>query len=292
MDHLIVTADDFGLAPEVNDAVEKGHREGIVSAASLMAAGPAVADAVRRARSMPRLRVGLHIVLVDGRPLLPPSRIPDLVDDGGRLRTDMGWLAGAIAVSGAVRRQVAEEIEAQFDAFASTGLPLDHVNAHKHFHLHPVVASMIVSIGARYGMRGLRVPIEPASVLHEVETATSARSIAWPWTRWLQARARRAGLCAPQFVFGLRWSGRMTSERLAGLIGKRPSGVVEIYTHPATSDTFDGHARNYQYEGELAALCDRACIDALRASGTSLGGYSDMPPRVDACDLVGLSLPV
>ena len=69
----------------------------------------------------------------------------------------------------AVRRQIAAEIEAQFEAYRATGLALDHVNAHKHFHLHPTIADQMIAIGRRYGLRGLRVPIEPAGVLAEVE---------------------------------------------------------------------------------------------------------------------------
>ena len=57
---LIVTADDFGLSREVNEAVEQAHREGILTAASLMVSAPAAADAVARARRLPSLRVGLQ----------------------------------------------------------------------------------------------------------------------------------------------------------------------------------------------------------------------------------------
>ena len=87
MRNLIVTADDFGAAVEVNDAVERAHRDGVLSAASLMVSGAAVADAVRRAKAMPSLRVGLHLVLVDGKPALPAATVPDLVDGAGNFRS-------------------------------------------------------------------------------------------------------------------------------------------------------------------------------------------------------------
>jgi len=109
-----------------------------------MAAEPAAADAVARARRMPGLRVGLHLVLVEGRPVLPPERVPDLVDAQGFFRENMVRAGIAFFFRPKVRRQLEAEIEAQFSAFAATGLPLDHVNAHKHFHLHPTVTSMIL----------------------------------------------------------------------------------------------------------------------------------------------------
>src|SRR6202795_994480 len=86
---LIVNADDFGLHTRVNEAVERAHRNGVLSSASLMVAGDAAADAVDRARRLPTLRVGLHIVLADGRATLPRSDIPQLVDDQGRFGNAM-----------------------------------------------------------------------------------------------------------------------------------------------------------------------------------------------------------
>ncbi|MGB9057663.1 MAG: ChbG/HpnK family deacetylase, partial [Pseudolabrys sp.] len=45
MKRVVVTADDFGLAREVNEAVEAAHQDGILTAASLMVAAPAAQDA-------------------------------------------------------------------------------------------------------------------------------------------------------------------------------------------------------------------------------------------------------
>jgi hopanoid biosynthesis associated protein HpnK len=240
-----------------------------------MVAGPAAEDAIARARRLPRLRVGLHIVLVEGSPKLPAERVPDLVDPRGHFRTDMAWLGFAIATRRAVRRQVRAEIEAQFEAFRASGLALDHVNAHKHFHLHPMIASEIIAVGARYGMRGLRVPREPASVLSVIDPHTT-RVPAWitaPWAALLDLRARRAGLKTPDAVFGLAWSGAMTRPRLLGLLQQLPEGRSEIYLHPATADDFVGHASGYRYAEELAALTAPDVIAAAR--DLRRGGYTD-----------------
>src|SRR5581483_6196132 len=145
MRNLIITADDFGAAPEVNEAVERAHRDGVLSAASLMVSGRAAADAVARARTMPNLKVGLHLVLVEGRPVLPASAVPDLVGPQGFFRTDMARAGAAMFFRPKVKAQLAREIEAQFAAFEATGLKLDHVNAHKHFHLHPTIAGLMIA---------------------------------------------------------------------------------------------------------------------------------------------------
>ena len=275
---MIVTADDFGLAPEVNAAVETAHNSGILTAASLMIGAPAAADAVDRARRMSSLKVGLHIVLTDGYPVLSPSRLPNLVDRSGRFRSDMGRASVRIFVDPMARRQVADEIAAQFEAFLATGLQLDHVDCHKHWHLHPTIAGLILDIGQRYGMTALRVPSEPVRVLKLVETQTSSR-LSWVTSTCaalLKARVQRRRLLAADRVFGLAWSGAMTETRVAGLLAHLPDGVTEIYFHPATSNSFSGAAPGYRYSDELAALVAPRIVFAARGDDIRLVGYSDL----------------
>ena len=276
MKQLIVTADDFGVAREVNDAVEVAHRGGVLTAASLMVSAPAAADAVERARRMPSLRVGLHLVLVDGRPVLPASAVTHLVDGSGVFRSNMAALGTVLAFSRPARRQLAAEITAQFEAFRATGLTLDHCNAHKHFHLHPVMGGLIAAIGGRFGLRAGRIPLEPSQVLRKIEpqTAWGPAQLTAPFAHLLRQRFRAAGLLVPDRVFGLLWSGRMTRNRLAGLIRNLPNGLSEIYLHPATG-SFAGAAPDYHYREELDALMAPEVIAASRDSSLRLGGFGD-----------------
>jgi predicted glycoside hydrolase/deacetylase ChbG (UPF0249 family) len=310
---LVVTADDFGAAREVNEAVEIAHTRGILTATSLMVAAPAAAEAVALAKRLPSLRVGLHVVLVEGRPMLPPSQIPDLVDANGLFRTNMAASGAAMFFFAEVRCQLEHEIEAQFEAFRATGLTLDHVNAHKHFHLHPTIASAILRIGRKHGMRALRVPREPALTLplregRQIRSAAenfrggvSARSedpspkfasqistlpqgegkalfdsvsLVAPFATLLMNRVRREGIATPDRVYGLRWSGAMTKERVLPLMQGLPDGLSEIYLHPATGP-YPGSASGYRYADELAALTDGEVAEAARDPHIKLGGFID-----------------
>jgi hopanoid biosynthesis associated protein HpnK len=280
---LIITADDYGAAPEVNDAVEQAHKNGILTAASLMVSGAAAADAVRRAKAMPDLRVGLHLVLVEGKPVLPQREVPDLVDARGHFRTGMMRAGAAMFFLAHVRRQLEAEIEAQFEAFAATGLMLDHVNAHKHFHLHPTIAALVVKFGKKYGARGARVPLEPQEILARIEHAQISSTVALtaPFARALQRRFRRAGIAAPDQVFGLAWSGAMRMERLTGLLANLPAGLTEIYMHPATG-SYPGSAPAYEYAAELAALTDPRMAGLISQGDIRLGGFRDFPVQSGA----------
>jgi predicted glycoside hydrolase/deacetylase ChbG (UPF0249 family) len=157
-------------------------------------------------------------------------------------------------------------------------LELDHVNAHKHFHLHPTVASLVIGAARRIGRFALRVPIEPAAIIRAIEPGprSLAERIAAPWIALLAARARRAGLRIADQTFGLAWSGAMTAPRLQGLLAKLPPGVTEIYTHPATSTDFKGAAPGYRYTDELAALSAPETRSAAAARGARLCGFGDL----------------
>jgi len=242
-----------------------------------MVGGPAVADAVARAHRLPSLRVGLHLVLVEGRPILPAERLPDLVDTQGNFRSDMVAAGVHIFLRPKLRRQLAAEIAAQFAAYQATGLTLDHVNAHKHFHLHPTIAGQMLDIGRRYGMRAVRVPREPATILARIEPYSQVESAGAtaPWAAWLKRRVCRRGLTAPDQVFGLAWSGAMTEQRVAGVLRHLPEGMTEIYVHPAISGAFDGATPGYLYAEELAALTASGVKALARAAGARMGGFSD-----------------
>jgi hopanoid biosynthesis associated protein HpnK len=259
----------------VNEAVELAHAHGILTAASLMMSGAAVDDAIVRARRLPRLRVGLHLVLVDGTPLLPPSESPDLVDADGRFPHDLARAGRRIFFRPSARRQLAAEIAAQFDAFHATGLALDHVNAHHHFHLHPTVAATVLRIGASHGLRALRVPFEPTAILAQIDASRAKRGDwrAAPCRALLARRARRGGRITPARVFGLAWSGTMNEARIGAILQHLPDGVSEIYTHPATSDRFAGASG--RHADELAALVAPRIAKLVHDNRVSTGGYSD-----------------
>ena len=276
MKRLIITADDFGAAREVNEAVEAAHRGGVLTAASLMVAAPAAADAIARARRMPSLRVGLHVVLVEGRPMSPLSAVAHLVDANGRFRSDLVAYGAAIAASARVRRELAAEISAQFAAFRDSGLALDHCNAHQHYHLHPVVGHLLAAIAPRFGARAVRLPLEPTRTLRAVERGTPWMPgvLMVPLALGLRRRLRAAGLGYADRLFGLRWSGHMTRARLAGIIRNLPHGLSEIYLHPATGP-FATAAPGYCYREELDALVSAEVLAACRDSAVILGGFGD-----------------
>jgi hopanoid biosynthesis associated protein HpnK len=260
------SADDFGLTESVNEAIEHAHRDGILQAASLMVAAPAAADAVRIAHANPTLRVGLHLVVIEGPAVLTPAEIPGLVGPAGQFPSNQLALGVNYFFRRRVRRQLEAEIRAQFEAFAATGLPLDHANAHKHMHLHPTVGAMMIRIGKEYGLRRIRIPAEPPAVITRCGTRTSLGSaLLYRWTNILRRQAHAAGIETSDHCFGLAWSGHMTADRVRRLLPNLPAGHSEIYFHPAVrrDAVLDKLMPTYEHQAEYTALLDRTLITLI-----------------------------
>jgi chitin disaccharide deacetylase len=278
--HLIVTADDFGLHESVNDAVEQASHAGVLTTASLMISGPAAADAIHRAQRLPHLRVGLHLVLADGRSTLPPSQISALADRDGFMDARMVQRGFAIFANPLARRQVAAEIRAQLEAFRRSGLCLDHVNAHKHFHLHPTVLGILLSLAREFGIRAIRVPQEPvwyARANGKWPAAAAAAALA-PLAAAMKYRIRRVGLLHNDRVFGIAMSGAMDEGAMLQVLARLPPGVNEIYLHPASQSgsLVSPSMPAYRHADELAALLSPRVRAAVNAASIKLGGYSDV----------------
>ncbi len=279
MKKLIVTGDDFGFSLSVNEAIEKAHRDGILNCASLMVGAEAAEDAIERARRLPSLRVGLHLVLVDGSPTLPLHMVPDLVTKKGEFSSHLVRAGINFFFRKPVKRQLEKEIRAQFQAYVDTGLRLDHVNSHHHMHLHPTILGIILRVGKDYGMEAVRLPYEPPLLSWRASRRELGRKILlwfflWPWLTLCKQRLERAKVRSNDFLFGLNDSGRMDIDLILRFFERSPSGVTEIYFHPQILDIHIEEDRFRQREYE--ALIDPKSQQALLASGLELIAFGDL----------------
>ena len=277
---LIVTADDFGISIGANRAIEEAHRYGILTAASLMVGADAATDAVERAKRLPALRVGLHLVLVDGAPVLPAAEIPDLLNKKGLFSSHLVTAGVQLVLSLKARRQLEAEVRAQFQAFRKTGLPLDHVNSHHHFHLHPILCEILLKVGKEYGLRTVRFPYEPPIRSWQASKKNlflrlGACLLLFPWILLLRLRLSREKVGSNDFIFGMIDSGNMTPDLVDRFLKSLPQGVTEIYLHPALSET-NRRSGAHRSDKEFETLMSPKIRQTLRDSQIERIAFGDL----------------
>jgi hopanoid biosynthesis associated protein HpnK len=276
---LIVNADDFGISEEVNLSIVRAHREGLLTSASLMVTGAAFDQAVRLAKENPRLAVGIHLVTVMGRAVLPKSEIPSLVDEEGNFSNDPTAAGLKYYFSAQARRELRRELAAQFEKFASTGLRLSHIDGHLHLHVHPVIFNAALELGARYGARRMRVPEEERRLAVAFDPTCRVKKavhtlLFGSLARYMKGKLRRAGFRFPSRVYGNLQSGKMTERYFLYALDNLTAETSEIYFHPATYAVDQVLTDGEQQRAiEFEALTSRRVARRLKERGVELINY-------------------
>lgn len=235
---VIVTGDDFGLSPEVNAGIIRAYRDGVLRGTSLMVAESACAEAAAAARDNPGLDVGLHAVVCRGRSLLPPERLAGITGPASRF-PDNPVLAGMrYFFNHRIRGRLRDELRAQIEAHLKLIGYLNHIDGHLNFHVHPVLADILLDLATEYRVPYMRLPWEPVWTTLALARDHAPRKLAEAVIfRSLSRRARRMmaqrGIGSTDCLFGLHQSGHLTEDYLLGLIKRLRAGSTEIYFHPA-----------------------------------------------------------
>jgi predicted glycoside hydrolase/deacetylase ChbG (UPF0249 family) len=265
---LIVNADDFGISPAVNSGIIEAAEAGSVSSASMIVNLDGFDDAVRRAKSLGALPLGLHFNIVGGRPL---TRAPSLTDKRGSFLglSPLLWRATIGRINA---RELAAECVAQLDRMAAVGLPATHLDSHRHVHMHPALFSTIVVAAASRGVRIVRVPIEPLRTNMGNWRATVKKI-------GLSASAKLHhvnGVVRPDHFFGISMQGgKSFGPLLLALIPRLPEGTSELMTHPGHVDAAlkDSDDYTWQREMELSTLLSPRFRDLLQRHDIELTSF-------------------
>ncbi len=250
---LIVTADDIGLHPGMTEGAIRAHREGIVTACSIVANGAAFDDAVSRLREVPSLEVGVHLTLVEERPLTA-IRFPKKYTSFVPL-----YLARVIGIG-----DIERELRAQIERVMATGLRVTHLNGHQHLHLLPRIFRVVVRLAREYSIPYVRIVDDRGG---------TARGLPIAALSLLGRRGRTAGLTNDRTI-GVAGAGHL--DDVVPLLD-HVEGVTELVTHPGVG--VSGYDWGYAWDAETRALCDPRLRDELAKRGIELSAPSRASQR-------------
>jgi chitin disaccharide deacetylase len=235
---VIITADDFGISREVNAAVISTFCNGVLTAASLMAAGAARDEAASLALEHPNLDVGLHLVVCRGFSILGPERMSGIVDNFGRFRQQPVFAGMKYFFDRRIRSCLRDELRAQIDTHLKLVGYLNHLDGHLNFHVHPVVAGILIELATEYRIPCIRLPREPLlttlRLAHDHFPRKMIESIIFrTLSRRMFKLMQTRGIRTTDRLFGLHQTGHVSEAYVVGLIARLPTGTTEIYFHPA-----------------------------------------------------------
>jgi chitin disaccharide deacetylase len=268
---LIVNADDFGRSHSINQAIIRAHREGILTTTSLMVNEVGFDEAVQLARENPKLGVGLHITTVCGRSALPSEKIPNLVNGKGEFTNNPASAGMRYFFSPSCRRQLRDEITAQFEKFHSTGLALDHVNGHLHLHMHPAIFEILIENAERFCIRRMRLTddrfflnakIADGEWLYRIGHSIIFKIL----SGWQRSTFERKKFAHTDVVFGLLQNARVDEDYVTKLLPLLPAGDIELYSHPSLDE----------FKNEFDALISPKAKALVQKLGIELIRYQDL----------------
>ena len=275
---LVVNADDLGLHLDINRGIERAHGEGIVRSASLSAAGDAFDDALELCRRNPELDVGVHLTLVEERPLTDPERLGRLVTAEGRFVSGYGVLVPRM-ISGAVSEEaVRRELTAQVERVIEAGIRPSHLDGHQHVHLLPRVWPVVTDLARRHSIPWIRVPrFRPVNAGSPSFVVTALRCV----MNVLQRRRRHSLSVgrSPDATPALGFSGHLTADRILRDLDRIPSGLVsELVTHPGVQspELEASYDWGFDWDRETAALTDPSLRASLEDAGFRLTTFAEL----------------
>jgi hopanoid biosynthesis associated protein HpnK len=283
---LIINADDFGLTAGVNRAILEAHEHGVVTSTTLMANSLAFEGAVQLAQSRFSLSTGCHVVLLDGKPLIDPGRLPSLVDgkDGNSFRDGVSGFVLRTLCGRIDPDQVEAETTAQIRKLQSHGIDVSHVDSHKHTHMFPPALQGILRAARTCGVTAIRNPFE-------VVAANFVRLQRGLWKRYAQVKTlhglagyfrkavAKAGLRTPDGTLGIVATGHLNPDLFREIADNMPEGTWEFVCHPGYLDadlrSIATRLRESRVE-ELAVLTSPDTRATLERQGVQLISYRDL----------------
>ncbi|HEY6248563.1 MAG TPA: ChbG/HpnK family deacetylase [Candidatus Angelobacter sp.] len=285
MPRLIINADDLGLTSGVNRAIEEAGRVGAITSATLMASSPQFEEAVAIAHTVPELKIGCHIVLIDGEPL--SSHVPSLTNGAARFRSSLKDFALAATRKRIMQDEIQREAETQIRKIQSAGLVVTHVDTHKHTHMFPHVLRPVLKAAQACGVSAIRNPFE------RFRAWPGAAVISTPalWIRALEVAlllkyasdfsriVREEGLSTTEGAVGVIATGKLDQPLLLRTIQALPEGTWELVCHPGYVDAAlaaSGTRLRASRQIELQALTSEETRNALTKRGVELISYEDL----------------
>lgn len=289
MRNLIVNADDLGWTAGVNRGIADAHRNGIVTSTSLLANGSAFEDGVNTAKSLPRLGVGVHLNLSDGKPVAAQQEVQSLLNGSGNFEGGPEALLVRLTTKSVDINHVEKEWDAQIQKVRAAGIEPSHLDGHKHVQMLPGLFAIALRLAKKHRIEAVRVSHESSSLRAALNEGGHSSSVAFK--QGVQARglkllapdarkmAERAGVAVADYFCGIAQTGVLKKPGVEKLLAILPEGTTELMCHPGYVDAeLENSSTRLQRsrQAELTILTDQAVRKIVADLGIRLINYKEI----------------
>ena len=257
---IIINADDFGLCTGINKAIQQAHKHGILTSATIMTNMPAAEEAIKMAKKMPKLGIGVHLNLSSGKPLSKEPDVKMLLNADGRFAASLLRLSLLSVIKHRFRNAIRTELACQIQWLIDKGITPTHLDSHKNFHAFPPIFPIICELARRFKINAIRYSYEPKQLCQlpwplptegGKKRAKRARALA------LINRLQNAELLKTNAMLGIAHMGRIDVNFFKAVTLYNQVEPAEIATHPGIPEETEPGITSMLYERkiDLDALC-------------------------------------
>jgi predicted glycoside hydrolase/deacetylase ChbG (UPF0249 family) len=276
---IIINADDFGLCNSVNQAVAQAHTKGVLTSATIMANMPAAEGAVKLAKQMLGLGVGVHLNLFEGKPLSKDANIHYLLDDSGDFALTPAKLSLLSLCRHKIRNAIRTELAAQIQWVIDNGLRPTHLDSHKHIHSFPAIFPIVCGLARRFEIKAIRFIFEPKQLLSMPWPLPSEGGRKRARTARIMGRINRiqnSSFLKTDCLLGVAHMGKIDVNFFKAVAFYNTAATAEIMTHPGLDDGFKCSQSKMQKKGEFEALCSERTKQYFKNAGVKLVHYGQL----------------
>jgi len=278
---VIINADDFGLCEGVNKAVAQAHTDGVLTSATIMANMPAAGEAVKIAKQLPTLGVGVHLNLFEGQPVSKEATVGCLLDADGRFACSPSKLALLSVGRHKIRNAIRTELTAQIQWVIDNGLTPTHLDSHKHIHTFPPIFPIVCDLARRFEIAAIRWSFEPKELSRMPWPLTSEAGRKRARKLRTMAKINRMQNSHPlktNALLGITHMGRIDVNFFKAVALYNPAQVAEVMTHPTTTDNPNQSQTSslHTQQAEFSALCSEKTKQYFKDAGTKLVHYGPL----------------
>jgi hopanoid biosynthesis associated protein HpnK len=276
---IVINADDFGISSGVNKAVAQAHTEGVLTSTTIMANMPAADEAVKIAKQLPDLGVGVHLNLSEGRPLSKDGCVDCLLDDNGSFALTPAKLSLLSIARRKIRNAIRTELAAQIQWAIDNDLKPTHLDSHKHIHSFPIIFPIVCDLARRFEIAAIRFTLEPKQLLTMPWPLPSEGGRKRAKTIRIMAKINRiqnSALLKTDCLLGVAHTGKIDVNFFKAVALYNSAATAEIMTHPGLDNGPKQKQSRMQRKGEFEALCSERTKQYFKDAGIKLVHYGKL----------------